>query len=76
MARKIVTPVERIDRMIDAYGNLNREAHEMMDRWVAEYLAECPGVPAGVVKQSQFTGRAGYTLDIPAALRLLRKEFA
>jgi hypothetical protein len=76
MARKIVTPAERIDRMIDAYEGLNREAHELMDRWVVEHLTECPGVPAGIAKQCQFTGRAGYTLDIPAALRLLRKEFA
>jgi len=72
MPRKIVTPAERIDQMIAAYESLNREAHDLLDLAVAEYIAAHPGIPAGVVKQCKFSNRAGSTIDMPAALRILR----
>ena len=72
MPRKIVTPAERIDEMIAAYEKLNREAHGLLDLAVAEYIAAHPGVPAGVVKQCWYLNRAGSTLNMPAALRILR----
>jgi hypothetical protein len=75
MPRKIVTPAERIDQMIAAYEKLNREAHDLLDLAVAEYIARSPGIPAGVVKQLRYTNRAGTTIDIPAALRILREKF-
>ena len=72
MPQKIVTPVERIDQMIAAYEKLNREAHHLLDLAVAEYVAAHPGVPAGVVKQCQYSNRAGSTINMAAALRILR----
>lgn len=76
MTRKIVSPAERIDRILASYEQLDREAHDMLDRHVAEYMAEHPGIPGGVIKQYEFTNRAGYMLNVPAALRLLREKFA
>jgi hypothetical protein len=76
MGGKITTMTERIDQLIAAYGELDREAHDLLDRSVAEYMAEHPGIPAGVIKQYEFTNRAGYMLNVPAALRLLREKFA
>lgn len=76
MTRKIVSPAERIDRILASYEQLDREAHDMLDRHVAEYMAEHPGIPAGVIKQYEFTNRAGYMLNVPAALRLLREKLA
>jgi hypothetical protein len=75
MTRKIVSPAERIDRILASYEQLDREAHDLLDRHVAEHCAAHPGVPAGVVKQCEFTNRAGYTLDVQAALRILREKF-
>jgi hypothetical protein len=75
MARAIRTPAQRIDQMLRAYAELNREAHDLMDLHVAELVATHPGVPSGTLKQCEFTNRAGSALNIPEALRLLRKKF-
>ena len=73
--RKITTVVERIDQMLASYAELERDAHDLMDCHVAECLAVTPGESFGVIKQREFTGRAGYVLNVPAALRLLREKF-
>ena len=75
MPRKIVTPAERIDRMLKAYEKLNREAHDLLDQTVAERVGETPGISVGVMKQQEFSTRAGSTINIPAALRILREKF-
>jgi hypothetical protein len=75
MARKITTPIERIDQLLASYAELDREAHDMMDLHVAVCAAETPGVPSCIIKKSEFTNRAGYTLNVAAALRLLRDKF-
>jgi hypothetical protein len=73
--RKMVTPVERIDKMLASYAELDREAHDLMDLHIAECRLENPGIPFAVLKQYEFTNRAGCTLNVPAALRLLRNKF-
>ncbi len=75
MARKSTTPIERIDKMLASYAALDREAHDLMDLYVGECRVENPGVPFAVIKQCEFTNRAGYVLNIPAALRLLQDKF-
>jgi hypothetical protein len=72
---KITTPVERIDQLLASYAELNRASHDLMDLHVAEVAATIPGVPISVIKQSEFTNRAGHMLNIPAALHLLRDKF-
>ena len=57
-------------------SNLTARRTTCFDRHVAEYMAEHPGIPAGVIKQYEFTNRAGYMLNVPAALRLLREKLA
>jgi hypothetical protein len=74
MARKITTPAERIDQLVASYEELDREAHDLLDLAVAEYVAGKPGVSIGAVKQCEFTNRAGSTLNVPAALRILRER--
>jgi hypothetical protein len=76
MTRKTTTPIEHIDHMLAAYETLNREANDLLDFATAELVAEHPGIPAGVLKQREFTSRAGSMLNIPAALRILREKFS
>jgi hypothetical protein len=76
MIHKTTTPVARIDQMLATYEKLNREANDLLDLATAELVAEHPGIPAGVLKQREFTNRAGSMLNVPAALRLLRKKFS
>jgi hypothetical protein len=76
MTHKIKTPAKRIDEMLAVYEELNREAYELFDLHVAELVAECPGVPAGVLMQTSITKCAGTMLNIPRALRLLRDRYA
>jgi hypothetical protein len=75
MPRKITTPIERIDQLIASYEDLDRQAHDLLDAAVAELRLECPNIPVGVLKACSFTRKAGNTLDVPAALKLLRKRF-
>ena len=73
MAKKIKTIVERLDEMIAQYAALEEEAHELMDLRVAEMRAAGHGsIPAGVLKQVEFSNRAGTSLNIRKALELLR----
>jgi hypothetical protein len=75
MSRNIVTPRQRIDQMLDQYATLDRDAHELIDAAVAELAITHPGVPIGSIKRCEFTNRAGYMLNVPEALRLLRERF-
>ena len=68
------TVAMRIDEMLATYAELDHEAHELLDLHVAAYVAMNPGVPSGVIKQCEFTNRAGHTLNVPAALRILRDK--
>jgi hypothetical protein len=70
-----MTPRQRIDQMLATYETLNREADDLLDLATAELVAEHPGIPAGVLKQREFTSPAGSMLNIPRALRILREKF-
>jgi hypothetical protein len=75
MARKITTPAERIDQLLASYEELDREAHDVIDLHVAELVIEHPGIPFAIIKQCEYTNKAGSSLNVPEALRLLRKKF-
>jgi hypothetical protein len=72
--RKIKTADERIGELLNEYERLNREAHELIDSYITELRVEVPGTPFGVIKQTEFHGRAGTSLNMPAALRILRER--
>lgn len=69
------TPTERIDKIIAAYKDLDQQAHELLDTAAEELRLQCPGVPVGMLKACSFTGKAGTSLDVPAALLILRKRY-
>jgi len=72
--RKIKTVVQKIDEMIEGYEKLNREAHDMIDLYLDELrLTVNPGIPVGSLKQMTFN-RAGSSLDMIAALKILRER--
>jgi hypothetical protein len=75
MTTKITTPRARIDQMLAQYNKLEYDAHELIDSVIDEMLLRHPNVSRGVLKQNEFTGRAGMMLNIPAALRILRERF-
>jgi len=72
--RKIKTVAEKIDEMIASYEKLNREAHEMIDLYIDERRLECPGIPIASMKQMEITNRAGSSLNVPQALRILKER--
>ena len=72
--RKIKTVDEKIDEMIASYEKLNREAHEMIDLYIDERRLECPGIPIASMKQMEITNRAGSSLNVPQALRILKER--
>jgi hypothetical protein len=73
---KTTAPIARIDYLLTTYEKLNREANDLLDLATAELVAERPGIPAGVLKQREFTSRAGSMLNFPEALRILREKFS
>src|SRR5262249_33659451 len=75
--RKATTPqtvLDRINDMLATYEVLDAEAHEIIDAYIEDVVRpRCPGIPTGVLRQCEIDGRAGRTLNIPEALRLLRQ---
>ncbi len=74
MARRIKTVAQRIDEMLADYARLDHEAHQLIDLYVDELRFERPNVPIGVIKQTAVLNRAGTTLNIPRALRVLQER--
>ena len=72
--RKIKTIAEKIDEMIASYEKLNCEAHEMIDLYIDERRLECPSIPIASMKQMEITNRAGSSLNVPQALRILKER--
>ena len=72
--RKIKTVAEKIDEMIASYEKLNREAHEMIALYIDARRLECPGIPIASMKQMEITNRAGSSLNVPQALRILKER--
>ena len=68
------SPTRYIDDMLSLYAQLGQEADGLLNCATAELAAENPGIPACVLKQRYFTGPAGTMLNVPEALRILRKR--
>jgi hypothetical protein len=62
----------RADRIIADLERLHREAHKIFDAYVDELRLQSPGIPFGVIKGGEITGRAGLSLNYVAALKMLR----
>jgi hypothetical protein len=69
MAHRKITIAARINEMLAAYEALNGEAHEIIDRYFEDALLQS----SGSIRQLELTNRAGFTLNIPEALRILRQ---
>jgi hypothetical protein len=74
MARRIKTVAQRIDEMLAEYARLDHEAHQLIDLYVDELRLEKPSVPIGLIKQTEILNRAGTTLNISRALRLVQER--
>ena len=67
--------VRRLDIIIEQLEKLHDDAQRLFDLHTEELRHECPGIPFGVLKTCELTGRAGSSLDYIAALKLLREKF-
>jgi len=56
----------RADRIIADLERLHREAHKIFDAYVDELRLQSPGIPFGVIKGGEITGRAGLSLNYVA----------
>jgi hypothetical protein len=72
-AAKKPNPVARLDEIIATIERCREEADEIIDQHVKVLRELCPGVPASSLRACEITNRAGTTLDIAAALRLVRE---
>jgi len=59
----------RADRIIADLERLHREAHKIFDAYVDELRLQSPGIPFGVIKGGEITGRAGLSLNYVARSR-------
>jgi hypothetical protein len=66
-------PVARLDAIIADWQRLQQDAGEIIDAYVDELRETHPGVPAASLRSRAITSRAGSTMDIAAAMRLIRK---
>jgi len=71
MAR--TTVIDRIDEMLAAYEALDSEANELIDRYITDVVCPRHSIPSGVLRAIEITNRAGLTLNIPEALRIMRR---
>jgi hypothetical protein len=74
MLRRIKTVAQRIDEMLAEYARLDQEAHQLIDLYVNELRFERPNVPIGMIKQTEVLNRAGTTLNVPRALRVVQER--
>jgi hypothetical protein len=70
---KSPNPVARLDAIIAGYERLRAEADAIIDAHVEELRETHPGIPAASLRALEITNRAGSTVNIAAALRLIRK---
>jgi hypothetical protein len=66
-------PVARLDAIIADWQRLQQDAGEIIDAYVDELRETHPGVPAASLRNRAITSRAGSTMDVAAAMRLIRK---
>jgi hypothetical protein len=69
---KSPNPTARLDSIIASYERLRQEADEIIDAYVAELRERHPGIPAATLRGLEITNRAGSTLNISAAMKLIR----
>jgi hypothetical protein len=70
---KSPNPVARLDAIIAGYERLQKEADEIIDAYVEELRETQPGIPAASLRSLAITNRAGSTINVAAAMRLIRK---
>jgi len=66
-------PVARLDAIIAGYERLREEADAIIDAYVEELRETHPGIPAASLRARQITNRAGSTMNVAAAMKLIRK---
>jgi hypothetical protein len=70
---KSPNPVARLDAIIADYDRVREEADKIIDAYVEELRETHPGVPAASLRSLAITNRAGSTMNVAAAMRLIRK---
>jgi hypothetical protein len=70
---KSPNPVARLDALIGTGERLREEADEIIDAYVEELHETCPDIPAADLRARRVTNRAGSTMNVAAAMRLIRK---
>jgi hypothetical protein len=70
---KSPNPVAHLDAIIADCDRVRQEADAIIDAYVEELREDHPGVPAASLRSLAITNRAGSTLNIAAAMRLIRK---
>jgi hypothetical protein len=70
---KSPNPVARLDAIIAGYERLRAEADAIIDAHVEELRETHPGIPAASLRTLEIMNRAGSTLNIAAAMKLIRK---
>ena len=66
-------PVARLDAIVADWQRVRQEADTIIDAYVDELRARHPSTPASDLRFRFITGRAGSTLDVAAAMQLIRK---
>ena len=69
---KSPNPVARLDRIIGDCERVRQEADVIIDAYVDELRERHPGVPDSSLRFQMIANRAGSTLNIAAAMRLIR----
>jgi|RhiMetdeSRZDD1v2_1073273.scaffolds.fasta_scaffold175759_2 hypothetical protein len=72
---KSPNPFARLDAIIETVERCREEADEIIDSHVAFLREMNPGVPVSTLRTREITARAGSTLDIAAALKIVRQSF-
>ena len=70
---KSPNPVARLDAIIADYERLREEADAIIGAHVEELRETHPGIPAASLRSLEIMNRAGSTLNIAAAMKLIRK---
>jgi hypothetical protein len=70
---KSPNPVARLDAIIAGYERLRAEADAIIDAHVEELRETHPGIPAASLRALEIANRAGSTMNVAAALKLIRK---
>jgi hypothetical protein len=70
---KSKTNVGRLDAIIKGLEDLNEKANDLIDAHCAVICAEKPGAPFAMIRNREINNRAGSTVNLIEALRLVRR---